>query len=305
MGERAVGVAGWRSRAAESLGSLTLVCWGAVFLAYFARGDLVVFVAPFFRPLIAAAGAVLAAIGFGLCLLPRGVPCCHPGDDGGHDLGDQHDGCQHHGHSHGEGLTLALIVRTVALMLPLVLLFSVRPEGFSATTVRNRGIMRAPPPTQKKLDVEIVAPTAARPDAGPRKIEAEAIFTEPEGHRASIGVGGADELTVYDIMVFAADPEMRQKMEGARVRVLGQMVHDAKKPGSFDLVRMFIVCCAADARVLGLRVDGSGPAGVEEMEWIQVDGKLGFQQVGPGIPQPFIRSESIEKADEPDEPFLY
>ena len=78
LGER-----GWRPRVAESLGPLTLVCWGAVFLAFYARGDLAVFVAPFFRPLIASAGVELAALGFVLCLLHRRASCCHGGH--GHD----------------------------------------------------------------------------------------------------------------------------------------------------------------------------------------------------------------------------
>lgn len=303
MGEEAGGLAGWRPRAAESLGPLTLVCWGAVFLAYFARGDLAAFVAPFFRPLIGGAGVLLAAVGFGLCLLPRRSHCC----DHGHDHDHAHGGgaCGAHGHSHDDRLTLGLVVRTVTLFLPLALLFSVRPEGFSATTVRNRGIMRAPPPTEKKLDVEIVARSERSPDAAPRKMAAEAIFTEPEENRASIGGGGAEELTVYEIMVLSADPELRQKMADARVRVVGQIVHDAKNAGRFDLVRMFIVCCAADARVLGLKVQGGGPEGAEEMDWVQVDGKLEFEQTGPGVPQPIIRPENVQKVDEPDEPFLY
>lgn len=313
MAKEDSGLAGWRSRAAESLGPLTLVCWGAVFLAYFARGDLAVFVAPFFRPLIAGAGAVLAAVGFGLCLLPRRSPCCEHGHDHDHGHGGGHvhvvgagrGGCEMHGHSHDDGLTFGLVVRTVTLFLPLALLFTVRPAGFSATTVRNRGIMRAPPPTEKKLDVLITAPAARTPNAEPRKMGAEAIFSEPEEHRATIGAGGAEELTVYEIVVLSADPELRQKMADARVRVVGQMVHDSKNAARFDLVRMFIVCCAADARVLGIKVEGGNPAGVEEMDWIQVDGKLVFEQAGPGVPQPIIRAENVKAVDEPDEPFLY
>lgn len=256
---------------AESLGPLTLVCWGAVFLAYFGRGDLAVFVAPFFRPLVAAAGVALAAVGFGLCVLPRRSACGHHDHDHGHGAGA--GCCEEHGHSHDESLSFGLVVRTVTLFLPLALLFSVRPEGFSATTVRNRGIIRAAPPTDKPLEVEVAAPAARAPDAGPRKIGAEAIFSEPEQHRATIGAGGAEELTVYEIMVLSADPELRQKM--------------------------------ADARVLGIKVEGAAPAGIEEMEWVQVEGTLAFEQSGPGVPQPTIRAARVEKADEPDEPFLY
>ncbi|MCC6353434.1 MAG: TIGR03943 family protein [Verrucomicrobiae bacterium] len=297
------GSGGWRTRVAESLGPLTLVCWGAVFLAYFGRGDLAVFVAPFFRPLVAAAGVALAAVGFGLCVLPRRSACGHHDHDHGHGAGA--GCCEEHGHSHDESLSFGLVVRTVTLFLPLALLFSVRPEGFSATTVRNRGIIRAAPPTDKPLEVEVAAPAARAPDAGPRKIGAEAIFSEPEQHRATIGAGGAEELTVYEIMVLSADPELRQKMADARVTVIGQLVHDAKNGARFDLVRMFVVCCAADARVLGVKVEGAAPAGIEEMEWVQVEGTLAFEQSGPGVPQPTIRAARVEKADEPDEPFLY
>lgn len=302
LGER-----GWRPRVAESLGPLTLVCWGAVFLAFYARGDLAVFVAPFFRPLIASAGVALAALGFGLCLLPRRASCCHGGHDHDHGHGHGHsgDGCAAHGHSHDDRLSAGVIVRTVTLFVPLMLLFSVRPEGFSANTVRNRGIMRAPPPTDKPLDVELAVARPMRPDAAPRKVEAEAIFQEPEKERATLGKGGAEDLTVYEVMVLAADPELRGKMANARVRVVGQLVHDAKHVERFDLVRMFIVCCAADARVMGVRVDGRDVSGIEEMSWVQVEGTLEFQQNAPGIPEPFLRAENVEEVEEPDEPFLY
>jgi len=297
-----MGIIGGRSRWAESLMSVILVCWGAVFLAYFARGDLVAYVAPSFRPIIAAAGAALAAIGFLLCLLPAGG-CC--GSEGEAD----EEGCGHatcgHDHGHSDGITVANLVRAVMLLAPLALLLVVKPEGFSATTVRNRGIMRAAPPAQRKLDVNLVRSLAVRSSEQPRKLPAEAIFTEPEETEAMIGPGGVDELTVYDILVLGADPELRQKLDGTRVRVLGQFVQNAKRPGSFDLVRMFIVCCAADARVLGISVDGRGPAGAEEMEWIEVDGRLRFEGGEKGAPQPLIHAENVRKAEEPEEPFLY
>lgn len=302
---RASEVAGWRSRIAESLAPLTLVCWGAVFLAFFARGDLSVFVAPFFRPLIAAAGAALSALGFGLCLLPRHRSCCDGAHSHDHGHGHGAGGCAAHGHSHDDRMTAGILVRTATLFLPLVLLFGVRPEGFTASTVRNRGIMRAAPPGEKTLKVEITAPDAAREDAGPRQMEAEAIFSQPEEERATLGSGGAEDLTVFEIMVLSADPELRQKMADARVRVVGQVVHDPKKSARFDLVRMFIVCCAADARVLGVRVQGGDVSGIEEMEWVEVDGTLGFEQGGPGVPEPILRAQRVEKTDEPDEPFLY
>lgn len=286
---------GGSSRATESLMSVILVCWAAVFLAYFARGDLSVFVAPFFRPLIAVAGIVLAVIGFLLCLLPRATAsCCHCAKA-------PHDA---HGHSHAHGPDAGLWIKAVVLLLPIGLLFFVRPEGFSATTVRNRGILRATPPVAKKLSVDVREPRAAQ-KTEPRRMPGEAIFSEPDDDRAFIGEGGVEELTVYDILVLAGDSQLRQKLAGTRVRVLGQIVPNQKNPGAFDLVRMFVVCCAADARVLGLRVEGKGPSNADEMDWIEVDGSLEFEKTAAGANQPFIRANRIHKAEEPDEPFLY
>ena len=64
--------------------------------------------------------------------------------------------------------------------------------------------------------------------------------TTPDGHVLA---------EVTDLLFSAEDDTMRPAFEGRTVEVIGQYLPVKDSPsGRFQIVRMFMVCCAADAR---------------------------------------------------------
>ena len=72
---------------------------------------------------------------------------------------------------------------------------------------------------------------------------------------------GQIKAQTVDLIYAAEEPSMRADFEGKEVEVIGQFMpareNNAPKADRFNLVRMFIICCAADARPVAIR----GPNG--------------------------------------------
>ena len=86
------------------------------------------------------------------------------------------------------------------------------------------------------------------------------------------------------------------------IEVTGQHLpgSDAKE---FKLVRMFIVCCAADARPLAVSVEISSPMTAAEMGWVKVIGKANFTQKGDRS-HVVLRADKVESIDPPARRYL-
>jgi uncharacterized membrane protein YcgQ (UPF0703/DUF1980 family) len=72
----------------------------------------------------------------------------------------------------------------------------------------------------------------------------------------------------------------------------------------FSLVRMFVMCCAADARPVAVSVETKVPMESAEMSWVKVQGKATFPLEG-GRRIPVVVAESITPCDPPPESFIY
>ncbi len=100
---------------------------------------------------------------------------------------------------------------------------------------------------------------------------------------------------------------MRPTFEGKQVEVIGQLM-PAKENNPdgdrYDLVRMLMTCCAADAQPIALPVQPGVKPGVPEMTWVKVHGKATFPVVG-GQKRPLIENATIEKTDPPEDAYLY
>ncbi len=85
---------------------------------------------------------------------------------------------------------------------------------------------------------------------------------------------GNAALEVTDLLYAETQEPLRKTITGKTVEVVGQYLGAAND--QFKLVRMFIWCCAADARPIYVPVEVSGPVDVSDMEWVKVTGTAEF-----------------------------
>jgi uncharacterized repeat protein (TIGR03943 family) len=135
-----------------------------------------------------------------------------------------------------------------------------------------------------------VAPPAAAPQ--------DYLQRTPEGYIVA---------EVLDLLYAAQDNALRKDFEGKTVQLIGQLMPDQTNNPTgnrFKAVRMFMTCCAADARPVATLVESEKPPGMEEMTWIKITGTATFP-IENGKRQAVLKADVIEKAAPPDETMLY
>jgi uncharacterized repeat protein (TIGR03943 family) len=110
-------------------------------------------------------------------------------------------------------------------------------------------------------------------------------------------------LEVTDLLYAEQEESLRKIVDGKTIEVIGQYLPSADTK-QFKLVRMFIVCCAADARPVALPVEAGGQMNVSEMGWIRVTGKAAFTQSGERT-HVVMKADKVESIDPPAEAMLY
>ena len=118
---------------------------------------------------------------------------------------------------------------------------------------------------------------------------------------------GQIKAQTVDLIYAAEEPTMRADFEGEAVELIGQFMparSDNAKGNRFNLVRMFIMCCAADARPVAIGVRTEKTQSVAEMSWVKVIGKAAFP-VEDGRSVPIVLAESVTPCDPPEETFIY
>jgi uncharacterized membrane protein YcgQ (UPF0703/DUF1980 family) len=86
---------------------------------------------------------------------------------------------------------------------------------------------------------------------------------------------------VLDLLYAAQDTVLRKDFEGKRVELIGQIMPDktsAEQSKRFKAVRMFMTCCAADARPIATLVEADKLPDFPEMTWIKITGTPTFQR---------------------------
>jgi len=115
-------------------------------------------------------------------------------------------------------------------------------------------------------------------------------------------------LDVPQIFYTAGDRELMEVMEGIPVEATAQLMPETlNNPNNTRLkaFRLFIECCAADARPLSVPVDfGQAPPDYTEMGWYKLFGKLHYANENGEI-IPLIRIERIEATSEPSDGLLF
>ena len=267
------------SPAASSLrDALLLMLWGVFVLRLGWSGQLSTYLHPALLPYTVAAGVVLSLLSLlvmrGFLMLPKVThDCCHD------------HGCSGHHQDHG-GIRLGpFLFRTILLFLPLGIILSGNGTKFTMVTVQNRGV---------------VDDLANLPSANVSASASDA----PSAKNSSAGVM---PLQIIDMLYAIQMPSYREEFEGKQVELIGQfapMTTGNPKGDRFQAIRMFITCCAADAKPVGVTVQYPSRLRIPEMGWVKIVGKPTFPMEG-GRRTAVLEATTVEPCAAPAEPFVY
>ena len=301
---------------ARWLPAATLATWSAVLLYFHFSMRMHAMLAPEFRVYALIAAVVLGVMALSFVLFKGDATCCSSGECG-------------HGLSR---LSTGKLLTFFILLVPIVVAARFNPrDGFSKTFVENRGTATSleqlgsamPRATDGKSDfrtpVDLTLPSkdgstppttnapvpvvgAAVPAAGSQpateKTTADYLVRTPDGKIVA---------EVLDLLYAAQDNLLRKDFEGQRVELVGQFMPDSSNNAGanrFKAVRMFMTCCAADARPVATLVEAEKLPAFPEMTWVKITGIPTFP-VEKGRRISVLKAEKIEKAEPPAEAMIY
>lgn len=169
--------------------------------------------------------------------------------------------------------------------MPLGIILSGQGVNFTMTTVQNRGVVD----DLAKLPAANASATVS-PEL-PSKTSSE----------------GAMPLQIIDMLYAIQMPSYREEFEGKQVELIGQfvpMTTGNPKGDRFQAIRMFITCCAADAKPVGVTVQYPSKLSIPEMGWVKIIGKPTFPMEG-GRRTAVLEATTVEPCTAPSEPFVY
>ena len=285
---------------------VTLLAWGALMLYFYFSGRLNVYLIPTYRPLVMVSGFVMIGIA---AVLAWGM---RPGakDTSALVLEDR-----------GDALASPRRVRTtqalafLMLVLPVWAAAGVSKDQFGAGAMLNKGIVddatklpgksaaNVPPPITAVNEPPLPGDTPAAPDANSND-PTQYFQKTPDGHLL---------IEVTELLFAADDDVMRAAMQGKTAEIIGQFMpaKDDSSGKRFQLVRMFMVCCAADARPVAVAVEKPTQAAplaeankLAELAWTKVIGKIDFP-LENGRRVVVLRADDAHPTDPPREAMLY
>ena len=274
-----------------------LAVWGAVCVSFVASGRVSSYLHPSFHAWTLACGIVLLLLAACLLISPAaGETCC--GHD--HDHGHEHE-C---GGAHAPRKLRTQILCAVILVGPLLLAGTISPSQFGAVAVMNRGLAESivdlPGLTPPVPFTEPPLPTV---DGSP----GEPGLPADSGTYLSRNENGEIIASAVDLLYAAHLPEIRGDFENQQVEITGQFFPARSNNPSgdrFSLIRMFVLCCAADARPVAITVRAPEHEDFPKMSWLKVTGTVQFPIEG-GEHVPVIDARSVEPTEAPRESFLY
>ncbi len=270
---------------------VTILVWAALLLWFWGSGRVAAYLHPQFHAYVAFAGFTLAI----LAPLWWWATLYHDDDSGC---------CVCHGENEGKRISPGLFFSFAVLLLPVTGAAFISPSQFGEAAVMNRGIV---------TDISQL-PSASpsfgswedAPPVGDEGIPDVTDFAGEEGvEYFTRGPDGAIQLETLDLLFAAEESALREQFENQRVSITGQYVPPrGGKDGGFDLVRMFVVCCAADARPLGIKIIAPEVIEIPRMGWVRITGVARFETLNGRI-EPKLEAEKVEEVEAPRETFLY
>jgi uncharacterized repeat protein (TIGR03943 family) len=291
------------------LPGVTLLAWSTVLLGFCATGRIASILIPAFRVNVLLAGLAMLAMACCFLFMPGVANCC---DDErcGHPLGRR---------------KLGRIVTFLVLILPVVTAAMFSPKSFGVDTFLRRGInmdgsglmpragaQLAPgPQTAAQSADNPTEPPLPTKDGSQPAAQAAAAATPSTDTAADQYLpkskDGNIEVQVIDLLYAAQDSSMRADFDGKTVETIGQLMpDDAHNAGGnrFKLMRMFMWCCAADAKPIATLVEAPQMPTAPDMAWVKVVGKVTFPIEG-GRTIPVLVATKVVQVEPPEETMLY
>ena len=262
-----------------------LMIWGIMLAYFFSSGRISSYLHPSFHLWTGVSGGLLVVLAAGLLFLP--------GTD--EDLACE-PGCGHLRQTPTRSILSALI-----LVAPLLVAAAVSPDQFGATTVSNRGFI------ERINDLPGYQPYAEPPLPVADDSQAAATSGDDSESYMPKNAAGQIKAQTVDLLYAAQEPTMRSDFENKEVELIGQFMpareHNAQGD-RFNLVRMFVICCAADARPVAVAVQSDQSHSIAEMSWVRVTGKASFP-IESGERIPLVIADAVTPCDPPEETFIY
>ena len=198
----------------------------------------------------------------------------------GHGCGCEHDGDQWH---------MPRSVCVFSLAVPLVMVLLVNPRTFTPEGFRKR---RSPRPQYAAKDPELRR--AMDWVLGLRK-------TRKKGTDQAASL--PKNPTLADLLN-ATEEGATNDIQGQFVTVVGQCdLPQGPKSERFDLYRLLVTCCIADATAISVEVVRKATVPLDSGRWISISGIIRFDSaLDPSMP--VIHAAKIAKIQEPSDPYL-
>jgi uncharacterized membrane protein YcgQ (UPF0703/DUF1980 family) len=156
-----------------------------------------------------------------------------------------------------------------------------------------------PPPATAPSAATATASTVATKEAEPG--------TEPLPEYLQKTAEGYVIVEVLDMLYAVQDSQLRKDFEGRTVQLIAQMMPSKGTGGPenrFKAVRMFMTCCAADARPVATLVETNALPELPEMTWVRIVGKATFP-IENGKRTAIIQATSVTQTKPPEESMLF
>jgi uncharacterized membrane protein YcgQ (UPF0703/DUF1980 family) len=176
---------------------------------------------------------------------------------------------------------------------------AVTPAADGTSTVRTPVDLTLPSKdgSQPPAATAPATPAGSQPPATENKV-ADYLVRTPDGTIVA---------EVLDLLYAAQDNLLRKDFEGHRVELVGQFMPDSSNntgANRFKAVRMFMTCCAADARPVATLVEADKLPLFPEMTWVKITGTANFP-VEKGRRISVLKAEKVEKTEPPAEAMIY
>jgi len=262
-----------------------LFIWGSVLCYFSFSGRIASYLHPSFHNATLITGIVLVALGLLMIFATEDMACndeCCP------DIGDR--------------VTPRKLVLWSILVVPLLVSTAVSPSQFGATAILNRGFVESVSqlPSMGSFQPFREPPLPGEEDfpMDPSMDISTYLMRTEEGRIAA---------ETIDLLFAAEEDAIRADFENEPVEVIGQFLPARmNNPGGdrFNLIRLFIMCCAADGRPIAVTVKAPPGLDFPDMQWVKVKGTATFPIEG-GRRVALVVADSVEEVDPPAETFLY
>jgi uncharacterized repeat protein (TIGR03943 family) len=283
-----------QAKVSNILNACTLVGLGSVFLSFYWSGRIDQYLNPLFRPFVLVGG--LLTVICGITRLLTFAPAHHCADED----------C---GHQHVNGIVRSLV--SFGLICVSVLAGSTfSKDAFDQQIFASRG-----PIGDDDGPSDLHSSNAGLPANAPFRVASKDGFVRSRDQQLTSrwSTGGANSLPgsadkniaveVTDLLRAKTAEPLRNAIAGKNVAVVGQFVPGSNEK-NFKLTRMFIWCCAADARPIHVRVEVPAPLNVPDLQWVKVIGIPEYAMSGDHADL-VVKAESIVPIKPPKDAMLY